>query len=280
MLALSLGLFAALCWGIHDLCVRYVSQEGSVLVPLSVVLCLGTLILLPITVMLGHWGAMTQQAYGLSAISGAIFVVACIGLYRAFGIGPVPLVAPIIGAYPILSFLWAAYSGQDVLLGQWIALGCVVAGVAVVSILSDENASNGSRQSAVLWSVVAMFGFALTFATGQAAIVAGDELSVMLITRIVASIGVIILLFLSRGPKLAPRKAWALLAAMAVLDTLAMSVVLAAGTLERPEFTVVAASIFGVITIILARIFLKEHIKMGQWIGVILTFSGIAYLAF
>jgi len=45
------------------------------------------------------------------------------------------------------------------------------------------------------------------------------------------------------------------------------------------EFAAVAASTFGMITIILAWLFLKERMTPGQWFGVAICFFGIGYLA-
>ena len=157
--------------------------------------------------------------------------------------------------------------------------GLVVGGVALVSILSDESESNGSQVKAILWGLLSSVGFFTTFATGQAASVAGDELPVTLITRTVCIILLLGILVMQAGPKIPAKGNWLLLSVMGVLDAIALSLVMSAGTLYRPEFAAVAASTFGAITIILAWTFLKERMTFGQWAGVGLTFTGIGYLA-
>jgi drug/metabolite transporter (DMT)-like permease len=279
MLALGFGMVAALCWAVHDLCVRFVTQDGAIFPALMAVVFAGTVAVLPFAFWIGDWNAMGPQAYGLSILSGVCFTVASVALYNAFGIGPVRLVAPIIGSYPILSVAWAAYNGQAITTGQWWAVGLVVGGVALVSILSDESESNGSQVKAILWGLLSSVGFFTTFATGQAASVAGDELPVTLITRTVCIILLLGILVMQAGPKIPAKGNWLLLSVMGVLDAIALSLVMSAGTLYRPEFAAVAASTFGAITIILAWTFLKERMTFGQWAGVGLTFTGIGYLA-
>ena len=127
MLSLALGLVAALAWGVHDFCVRYIAQHGGILPLLATVLVAGTIILTPISLTLGDWSAMTQAGFGYSILGGIVYLLGCIGLYNAFAIGPVRLVAPIIGAYPILSITWAGISGQTVPWDQWLAVGAVIA---------------------------------------------------------------------------------------------------------------------------------------------------------
>ena len=82
MLSLTLGLCAALAWGIHDICVRYVSQRGGILPALTTVLVVGSVLLAPVTLMWGGWQDMTPRAFGYSALSGFCYVFGCIGLYN------------------------------------------------------------------------------------------------------------------------------------------------------------------------------------------------------
>ncbi|MEZ8015406.1 MAG: DMT family transporter [Ascidiaceihabitans sp.] len=278
MLSLTLGMIAACAWGVHDFCIRFVSQRGGILPAIATVMVGGALFLLPISGAFGNWSAMTLQSFGLSVISGAVYLVGCISLYKAFGIGPVRVVAPIVGSYPILSIGWAALMGQPVLWDQWLAVGCVIMGVAIVGMLSDHSESDGSQRAAIGWSLVGAGGFAIAFAVGHLATQVGSELPVILVTRLTAATGAIILLALSSGAKIPERSAWPLLALMSLLDALALGIVIAAGNLHRPEFAAVAASTFGIITIILAWLFLKERMTGGQWFGVAVCFLGIGYL--
>ena len=278
MLSLTLGMIAACAWGVHDFCIRFVSQRGGILPAIATVMVGGALFLLPISGAFGNWSAMTLQSFGLSVISGAVYLVGCISLYKAFGIGPVRVVAPIVGSYPILSIGWAALMGQPVLWDQWLAVGCVIMGVAIVGMLSDHSESDGSQRAAIGWSLVGAGGFAMAFAVGHLATQAGSELPVILVTRLTAATGAITLLALSSGAKVPERSAWPLLALMSLLDALALGIVIAAGNLHRPEFAAVAASTFGIITIILAWLFLKERMTGGQWFGVAVCFLGIGYL--
>lgn len=279
MLSLTLGMIAALAWGVHDICVRYVSQRGGILPALATVLVGGSVFLLPISSAFGDWADMSARSYGLSILSGLLYLVGAIGLYNAFTIGPVRLVSPIMGAYPILSIGWAAVMGQPVHWDQWVAVSAVIVGVVIVSVLSDQKESGGSQRAAIGWALLGAVGFAFTFAVGHVATQTGSELPVVLITRVAASGGIVIMLMVSKGPRLPHRSTWPLLALMGLLDATALGIVIASGNLYRPEFAAVAASTFGMITIILAWLFLKERMTTPQWIGVAITFAGIGYLA-
>ncbi|MFX0542909.1 EamA family transporter [Roseovarius sp. S4756] len=277
--SLVFGLIAALCWGIHDICVRYVSQRVGILPALTTVLIVGTLVMAPAAFLVGDWAAMSGTASALAMASGITFTLAYLGLYKAFEIGPVRLVAPIIGAYPVLSVGWAAASGQAVSADQWLAVGAVIAGVAIVGLLTDEAASSGNKSAAIVWAVLGGAAFAATFALGQAAAHAGSEVPAILVTRIIAVGLALILLATSGGIRWPARGALPLLGLMGVLDCIALGIVIAAAGMARPEFASVAASTFGMITVILAWAILRERMTPGQWGGVMLTFSAIGYLA-
>ena len=101
----------SLCLGLHDFCVRSVSQSSGIFASLLTVLASGIIVLTGVALMFSHPMGMTALYYQLSIASGLSFAVAAVALYIAFSIGPVRLVAPIIGAYPILSVGWSTAAG-------------------------------------------------------------------------------------------------------------------------------------------------------------------------
>jgi drug/metabolite transporter (DMT)-like permease len=60
---------------------------------------------------------------------------------------------------------------------------------------------------------------------------------------------------------------------------LALGAITAAGNLPDPAFATVVSSAFGAVTVLLARIFLKEPIAPAQFAGMVLIFGGVGVLA-
>ena len=148
------GIFAALSWGVHDLLVRQVTQRMGTSTALSSVLALSMLLLfLALLITPEADFTITSQGLGLSVLSGLTFAVASFSLYRAFEIGPVRLVAPIIGAYPVISVAWASIFSAPIPLSGWLAVGAVVTGVGLVVALSEkpQGAARANTGRAVLW---------------------------------------------------------------------------------------------------------------------------------
>lgn len=277
MMAVALGLTAAMAWGIHDLCVRKVSQGIGIFSALLTVLAVGCVLTVPLGLVTGGWPDRSGALW-LSLLSGVIFGLAGIALYKAFAIGPVRLVAPIIGAYPVLSIGWAIFSGREITGWQLAAVAVIGAGVGYVAASADESEIDDGRRAAVLWSIAAGTGFAATFALGQAAASGGGELALLGPTRLAALVTVLGVALALRRPIWPGSGQVAVLALMGALDAIALSAVISAGGTEFPEFASVGASTFGLLTVVLAAIFLGERLNVRQWVAVVIVFAAIGYL--
>jgi drug/metabolite transporter (DMT)-like permease len=279
MVALALGLTAALCWAVHDLFVRKLSQ-GTELVPLMLaVLAAGSVALVVPVLIWGEWGLMTCGAVWLALAAGVAFAVAFGSLYKAFSLAPVRVVSPIIGAYPMITLGLAVAQGRPVTTGDWLAVTAIVGGIAVVALTGDDDAPSAQAPKAIAWAVLSACGFAVTFALGQAAARAGSELPAILITRIAALICVALLLTLRRSKPQPIGGQWKVMAAMGVLDAIALGAVMLSGSLPHAEYASVASALFGVLTILLATQFLNERVRPVQWLGIAVIFAGIGKLA-
>ena len=107
MNAITLGLIAALSWGIHDITIRYLSRSVPILNAILVVLTVGALFQAAVVLWSGAPLALSSSAVLLSIVAGAAFLIAGLGLYYAFKLGPFGLVAPLIATFPVFSVLFA-----------------------------------------------------------------------------------------------------------------------------------------------------------------------------
>lgn len=276
--ALLLGLLAALLWGFHDYTVRVIGGRVDPLVLLLGVLVTGAVGLAPLSIG-GDWAALDGRAWALAVLAGATYTGAGYGLYRAFAIGPVYLVAPICGAFPMISVALEVVRGNPAGAVAWIGSAVVVGGIALVARSAGAHGDGGgSRGAAIGWAVLGCLGFAFTFALSQWASETGGHLQVALVARISAAVMVAVLIGLLRpafGPTL---RAWKPMVLMGVLDVGALTSVTLAGGMRNAEFASVAASVFGMVTILLAWRFLNERLSPVQWLGCGLVFAGIAAL--
>lgn len=288
MNSILLGCSAALSWGVHDLLIRFVGRGLGTVTALLAVLGIGVVVMSAVIAVLGVPVGLAMGDLWLPAVSGIAYAIACHGLYQAMSIGPFALAAPIIAAYPILSVGWAVVHGARPALIDWVATAAIIAGVVIVSRFANEEETagpeeaRGSRSDTIVAALYSAVGFAVSFAAGQAA--AGDqhEIAVTALARVFAVLA-ILPLFMSqpkddRFPKGSGRYL-PLVFLVATLDVIAITCVVAAGALQAPELTVVVASSFGVITIVLARLFLKERVASAQWLGIAMVFASVMVLS-
>ena len=206
--------------------------------------------------------------------------MATFGLYFAFQRGPVRLVAPLIAAYPILSVGLAAARGSIISPLQWAAVIAIVVGVAVVAALSDTNEDEApAKGPTMVYAIIAAVGFAGTFALGQHAAEISGEMPTTLVTRLLAVGLTVVALLTFRLPFWPGARTLPLLMLMGIADGIALLCVLSAGTLPDAQYAAVASSMFGLLTILLAWVFLQERMSLHQWGGCIIAFCGVGYLA-
>lgn len=281
MNALTLGLVAALCWGIHDVTVRRISQSAPMMATLLGVLVVGALFQFTVLTVSGGFTPLPRDALIYAVLAGFAFTLASAGLYGAFHRGPVRIVAPVIGSFPILAVGLASLTGSIILPLQWVAVMAVVLGIAIVAVFSDQSeADYPPLGPTIALSVLSSIGFFATFALGQEAARLADELPSILVTRLASVAVLLVAILVMRLPLWPGRSALPFVAIMGVLDGIALLSVLSAGSLPSPEYAVVTSSVFGLITVILARVFLSEGMTTRQWLGCLLTFAAIGYLAF
>lgn len=280
MSALFLGLIAAMCWGFHDICVRFLSQKTSLSSCIFVVLVTGLVFHLCLMGVTGDVHALSTQALWLSLGAGIFFMIATFGLYYAFERGPVRLVAPLIASYPILSVAVASWQGIPISPLQWGAVLAIVVGVAIVAALSDDGSQDTPAFGrTILYSLIAACGFAGTFALGQSAAEISGEMSTTLVTRVIAVAIVIAILQIFKLPFWPGKSAMLWLVAMGIADGIALYCVLSAGGLADAQYAAVTSSMFGLLTIVLAWMFLKERMTLPQWVGCLVAFCGVGVLA-
>lgn len=278
MESLLLGLTAALVWGLHDFSVRRVSATADAGALYLLVLGFGVLWILPFALASPGWAELSTGLIGFTAFAGLIYAFGVYALYRAFAIGPVRLVAPIGGAYPLLSVGLAMVQGQEITALVWLAAAAVLFGVALVARGEGAGGPPASR-AAIGWAVLAAFGFFASLGMLHSAAEQAADLPVAMIARVAGFAAILALVLVQRVPVSPAFSVWPMLALMAALDLGGMFAVTAAGSFDRPEFASVTSSCFGLVTVLLAWRFLAEPVRPVQWAGIATVFAGVAVLS-
>ena len=82
-----------------------------------------------------------------------------------------------------------------------------------------------------------------------------------------------------RRPPVMQRRWWPLLALQGLLDGAGYLALLVGSEGPGSAVAVVVASAFGAVTVVLARLFLREAMTWPQWVGIALVVGGVAVLS-
>ena len=281
-----LGAGAAVSWGIGDFTARFIGRAVGVPQGLFAVMLVGSLAVGLYIVASGETLVWELSGLWLLVLNGVATVVATFMLFEALTRGPVSLGSPIVSSYPAFAVPMTVVFGARPEPIHWVAMAATLGGVWLVA-LAVSRVDAGDRPEyapAVLRRAVPMaLGAAIIFAI---AILAADEavdryglpltlLSGRAIGAIVLGLG---LLVMRRSPRI-PVRVWPLVLLLAAVDTLGYVFVYAGLALENGEFAIVTSSAYSVVTILLARIFLREQVVPLQWLGVAIVIAGMGTLS-
>ncbi|MGD9922287.1 MAG: DMT family transporter [Pseudorhodoplanes sp.] len=285
MSAWLLGAAAAFGWGLFDFLIRFSSRRTSGLQAVLIVLVAGATILLAAALALGEPVSPPINGFWQTAIAGTAYACALTCGYRAFTIGPVSFVAPIVSAYPVLTTLWAVANGFRPGMGEWLGVVSVLIGVALVARFAAEQPRQNERTGwrprihALVYACSACVLSSIAFIVGQLATQNDSELSVTLYGRLWAIAAILPIAF-ANGISLHGARSWLpLLIVMGGLDAMSLLAVNAAGSMEGAEYAVVIASTFGAVTVAMAVLILKERLSMLQCLGMACIFAGVIALS-
>ena len=279
-----LGLVAAVSWGVHDFLARFPSR---VVGPIPTVLAVTVAGLVVLSLWLLSGGGTIRIVWSdlwLVALTGIAFTLGTLALFAALALGPISIVAPIAGSYPALALILAVLQGARPTTLQWLAIVGVMAGVAIVARSGGHYENTGKLPPGKLNTILGLaflagVCFAVALTAGQAAVPVFGDVETVWLARCFGAITIGAIYFWRTPGTPLPVRFLPLFALMGCLDVTALGTITAAGTLPNPAFATVVSSAFGAVTVILARVILRETISPAQLGGMALIFGGVGVLA-
>jgi drug/metabolite transporter (DMT)-like permease len=207
-----------------------------------------------------------------AAISGTLGFYA---YYRGMAVGAMSIVAPIAGISAAVPVVVGILSGDRPSLWQWLGIAAALGGVFLAS---REPGRGGRVAAGVGLALLAAIGFGGYFPPMHTAGNA-DFWWASLIFRL-TSTSVILAAVAIRRPSLViqPRQV-PMLALIGIGDMLGNLFFAAASTSGLVSITSVLASLYPIVTVVLARMVLKERVARSQEAGIALTLAGVALIS-
>ena len=231
---------------------------------------------------LGRWPTFELQQLPYGIALSVIGMVSLAALYRAFALGPIAVVSPVVASYAALTVvLIVVFLGERLTSGQAVAIGVTFVGVAVASTdIRELRRTLGRPSEGVRIGFFATLGFAVWSAIFAVGVRATDGLGLIVLQRSF-SVVLLTLFVILRGTSLRPiaaRPALALVAATGVLDTGA-NVLLALGIASGfATFVMTGSGAYPLIPALLAISVLRERLAPNQYVGVAVLVAGLVAL--
>lgn len=284
MLAILFGLFAALCWSVHDLLARrYANDVGPVRMAILNMLA-GAIILVGIVLWNGTLSQAALSHIGTALFMGLIYGVAVASLFKAFSMAPVSIVGNFTAGYPALVVVWGMFNGLQ---PSWLQGGAIIIilfGAYVVGRMGPPDGGLAKVAKANLlpvffFCILGSLCFASSVVIGQKLAFSIGEFETTFLTRIPAAL--ILLPFAVRETSLqssVSRNVGLVIFTMGALDVAAVTGVNYMGFLPNRELGSMGISAYGAIATLLAMIFLKEKTSLWQWAGIAMICAGVAVI--
>jgi drug/metabolite transporter (DMT)-like permease len=273
VVAAALALAAAVSWGIGDFLGGLKSRSLRPVAVLIVAQPIGG-------ALLGTWVAIRGQgppgSEVLWACVASVFgTVGLIAFYRGMAAGALSIVAPIAGAGAAIPVIWGLARGDNPSSYQELGFAAALVGVVLASF--ERNPQAARVAAGVGWAAIAMLAFGGYYIPMHAAS-QGDFLWAAFIFRLTSTTLIAASWLVFRPPR-AQRADLPALASIGILDTGGNVFFAASSTKGLVSVVSILASLYPVVTVLLARAVLHERVHRSQELGIALALAGIVLIS-
>jgi drug/metabolite transporter (DMT)-like permease len=272
--ALALALGASLAWGVADFVGPLWGRTWGAIRVMLWAQVFGLLGIAAAVAIRGepptHWAVFYAAP---AALSGTLGLYA---YYRGMAVGAMTVIAPIAGASAAIPVVFGIATGDSPSTAQIAGIACAIVGVALASV--EHSSGSAKLVAGAGLAVLAAIGFGFYFPPMHAAGKA-DFWFASLVFRATALL-VVASAWAVRRPELRlPRKALVVVAAVGLGDMLGNVLFAASAGRGLISLTSVLASLYPVVTVLLAARVLHERIARVQRVGIVLTLVGVVLIA-
>jgi drug/metabolite transporter (DMT)-like permease len=273
--AIVLALGASLTWGFADF---FGPLQGRKLGALRTLVYVQLGGLVGIAVIVAVRGLGPRSAVTLLAIPAAISgTLGLFAYYRGIAVGAISIVAPIAGVSAVVPVFVGIASGESPSPLQLTGIACALLGVFLAA-REPGRAGETKLAAGVGLAILAAIGFGGYFPFMHAAGNA-DYWWASLIFRIASTSVILVAVAVQRPALGVPVRILPWLALIGFGDMFGNLLYAAASTSGLVSVTSVLASLYPIVTVVLARIVLSERVARSQEAGIALTLAGVALIS-
>lgn len=278
MLSILYGIASALSWGAGDFSGGLASRKLGAYRAVFWGDLLGLIILLPVMLII-HEPVPAASVIWNAAIGGMLGSVGLLILYYSLSIGKMSIAAPVSALFAaVLPVVVGLFTQGLPTLNQFAGFGFALAAVWLISQGHTTEKFQLKHLADLRLPILAGIGFGCYFIFIHYA--SADSTSVIWTMVASRGAGTLMLLFVvlaRRDPFAVQRDAWLMVFLNATLDMGGNFFYILASQVGRLDVSAVLSSLFPGSTVLLASIFLKEHISKKQWLGIFSALTAIVF---
>ena len=274
------GLIAALAWGVGDFLIKSAAMRMGAARAAFFVELFSLVPLLGYFVIAGDRGVLNAwQPLALALFVGFINILATLALYMAYEIGELSVMAPIVSTFSVVTVILAlvVLTERPTLLnifGIFLTLGGIV---AVSTSWSEVRRMKGIfTAQGVSLAGAAAFGLGLSFFLVDYVVDDIGYVAPVIAFRLAGVLGLLvarsIIKFDWKMPELG---VWPLLITLIIVDTLGFLAYNIGISTEYVSIVSTLTSLYALISVLLALVFLGERLEINQRFGIIAVSIGI-----
>jgi drug/metabolite transporter (DMT)-like permease len=276
VLAAVLALGASVAWGVGDFIGGLKSRTLAPLAVLAVAQPVGLAAVAIIALV--HWEPWPGGSALLAAPAALLGTLGLVAFYRGMAAGAISLVAPIAATGALIPVAFGLATGERPSALQLAGIALAVGGAVATSYEPAGESGPARLTAGIGWALLAAVAFGGYFVPMHAAS-EGDFVWATLVFRI-TSCSLVLAAVLVFRPRLtrAPRDL-ALLTCIGLADTTGNVLFAAAASQGLVSVVSVLASLYPVMTVALARVYLRERVTRTQEAGAVTTLAGVVLVS-
>jgi len=184
--ALLYGVGAAVAFGFGDYAAAMATRRAGFAWTALVMQVIGNAVLVLVLLALQRWPMFEWSQVPWAFALALIGTVSLVFLYRAFALGPIAVVSPVVASYAAFSVIGIViFLGERLNVGQTIAIAATFVGVAIASTdIRELRQTMGRPSEGVRLGVLATLGFAVWGVVLSAATRSNEPFALVIIWRL------------------------------------------------------------------------------------------------
>ena len=279
MFAIALGLAASVSWGVADFLGGIQSRRMPVVAVVLGSQLAGLALVAVIVAIRGTAPPSGGDFFFYAAASSVAGIAGLTAFYKALSIGAMGVVAPLSSTAAVIPLVVGLAGGDSLNAPQASGIALAIAGVVLASReASDEAKASTAVARGAGFALISALGFGFFFVAIAKASDA-DVMWAVCVNRTVSALLLTAALLVTR-PRIGLRaRDMRVLALVGVLDTGANGLFALASTKGLVSVVSVLASLYPIVTVVLARVVLKERLHAVQRIGAAAALAGVALIS-